>query len=77
MIFGLRLFRPVIHAAILGWIFRAAYSLRQQTDLIPGIQLQIPYIDIRDLVLFASISIVIFIIVQFTSQVYKLTQPLH
>lgn len=77
MIFGLRLFRPIIHAAILWWIFRAAYSLRQQTDLIPGIQLQIPYIDIGDLILFAAISIVIFVIVQFTSQVYKLTQPLH
>ena len=77
MIYGLRLFRPVIHAWLLAWIFRMAYSLRQQTDLIPWIQLQIPYININDLIVFASISIVIFIVVQFISQVYKLSQPLH
>lgn len=77
MIYGLRLFRPVIHAWLLAWIFRTAYSLRQHTDLLPGIQLEIPYINITDLIVFASISIVIFVIVQFSSQVYKLSQPLH
>jgi hypothetical protein len=77
MIFGLRLFRPVIHAAILALIFRITYSLRQKTDLIPGIQLQLPYIDISDLILFAAISIVVFVIVQFSSKVYELSQPLH
>ena len=77
MIYGLRLFRPIIHALLLAWIFRIAYSLRQHTDLIPGIQLQIPYINIGDLIIFATISIIIFIIVQFSSQVYKLSQPLH
>lgn len=77
MIFGLRLSRPIIHAWILACIFWAAYSLRQQTDWIPWIQLQIPYMDIGDLVVFATISVIIFVIVQFSSKVYTLSQPLH
>ena len=77
MIQALRLVRPLFHGAILGRVFQAAYALRQQTDLIPGIQLAIPVINTTDLTIFAVISIAIFIIVNFVSNVYELSQPLH
>lgn len=73
----LRLFRPALHALILGLVFRGAYHLRQRTDLIPWIQLDIPFISIKDLIVFAWISILLFLIVQFSMRTYVLDKPLH
>ncbi len=67
MIYGLRLSRPLFHAGILACIFRGAYWLRQQTDLLPGIQLAIPTIHVGDLVIFSTLSIMIFVIVNSTT----------
>ncbi len=77
MIYGLRLIRPIFHAAILTWIFIGAYYLRQRTDLLPWIQLEIPGILTGDLALFASVSVVMFLIIQFSLKTYALQQPLH
>jgi lipopolysaccharide/colanic/teichoic acid biosynthesis glycosyltransferase len=77
MIYGLRLSRPVFHAWFLAVIFRLAYIFRQRTDWIPWIQLDIPFINIWDLVIFATISIIVFVIMEFSSNAYNLSQPLH
>lgn len=77
MISALRLIRPILHAILLALTFWGAYHLRQRTDLIPWIQLAIPVILIQDLLLFAVISIVVFLIIQFGSKIYDLNKPLH
>gem|GEM_PF-2738372 len=66
MIYGLRFLRPLLHILLLLVAFRWAYLLRQQTDLIPGLQLQIPGIHTGDLMVFAVMSIVLFLIFNFS-----------
>ncbi len=73
----LRLLRPWLHALLLIGIFFVAYYLRQKTDLLPGIQLAIPYIYITDLIIFAGISVLLFAIFQFSTKAYVLDKPLH
>lgn len=51
--------------------------MRQKTDLLPGIQLQIPGILIGDLTIFAILSVVLFVIMGFGQKLYPLSQPLH
>lgn len=77
MIYGLRLVRPILHACIMAGIFIGAYHLRQRTDLIPWIQLQIPNILTGDLRLFAIVSIILFLVIQFSLKTYVLQKPLH
>lgn len=77
LMLGLRIARPIIHAGILIMIFIGAYFLRQKTDLLPGIQLQLPGILINDLTVFAVISVLLFVILGFAQQVYPLSKPLH
>lgn len=77
MKYALRLLRPWLHALLLILIFIGAYYIRQRTDLIPGIQLTIPFIHIQDLILFACLSIVVFLAVQFGTRAYVLDKPLH
>ncbi len=77
MIYGLRLIRPILHACIMAGIFIGAYHLRQRTDLLPGVQLQLPGILLADLRLFAIISIILFLVIQFSFKTYALQKPLH
>lgn len=41
----LRVLRPIIHGMIIVGVFYLIYQIRLFTDLIPGIQLQIPPIN--------------------------------
>lgn len=54
----IRLLRPVIHNILILAIFYGVYQLRQFTDLIPGIQLDIPTMILEETILYAIISTV-------------------
>lgn len=58
----LRLLRPGVHLVLILVIFRAMVQLRAQTDLIPGVQLRIPQIDLSETMLFALVSAFLFIL---------------
>jgi hypothetical protein len=58
----LRLMRPLLHTLLIGVVFVGVYFLRLRTDLIPGVQLDIPPIVIYEFVWFTVIAIVLFLI---------------
>jgi hypothetical protein len=58
---GLRLLRPLIHGALIVGVFYLIYRIRLITDLIPGVQLQIPPINYQETMLYAIISAIAFI----------------
>lgn len=63
MLLILHLLQPVWHAIIIGAIFFGVYKLRLITDLIPGLQLRIPPIDTMELMIFAMVAIVSFVVI--------------
>ena len=75
--FKVRLFRPVIHFLSLAAIFFVTYKLRLVTDLIPGIQLRIPPINIYEIVIFAAIASIMFIAIGLLKNLYELHKPLQ
>lgn len=68
----LRALRPLIHAIVIAWAFWWAYVLRQYTDLIPRVQIRIPPFIISELIIFAAISIGLFILIWRQRKVYQL-----
>jgi lipopolysaccharide/colanic/teichoic acid biosynthesis glycosyltransferase len=74
---GFRLLRPLIHWIIIVIIFSLTYKLRLITDLIPGIQLQIPLINYRETMMYAWISTGVFIGLWIIKSLYELHKPIQ
>jgi len=73
----LRLLRPLIHFCIILFIFFLVYKLRLTTDLIPGIQLEIPAINGKELALFSLISAFTFVGIGILKNLYELNKPVQ
>ncbi len=73
----IRLFRPVFHGLIIFWLFWGAIILRRSTDLIPGVQLRIPVVDITETLIFAGIAVLLFFVIWVSKWIYELKRPLH
>jgi len=56
-----RLLRPVLHTVLILLVFRLTYRLRLVTDLIPGLQLNIPWIDGDELLWYAVFASLTFV----------------
>lgn len=72
-----RLIRPLIHFWLILLIFIFVYQLRQVTDLIPGIQLQIPAMHFDETILFSIISWIIFVWFGIIKWLYELNKPIQ
>ena len=73
----LRLLRPIIHWLIIVGVFYAIYKLRHVTDLIPGIQLQIPVINYYETMGYAIVSALGFIGIGIIKELYELNKPIQ
>lgn len=73
----LRILRPFLHIVIVLISFSITYFLRQQTDLIPYVQIPIPFINVQETIIFAITSSIIFVILGFIMKLYKLLWPIH
>jgi len=73
----LRLIRPVIHFSIILGIFYLVYIIRQKTDLIPFIHLKIPYLNLKETIIFSILSAILFIVIWSFFSIYKLNGPIH
>ncbi len=73
----LRMRRPLIHMVVIVLSFIWIWKVRLVTDLIPFVQLRIPFIDLNELYLFAWISALIFIIIWMAVGLYELSKPIH
>lgn len=73
----LRLFRPVLHMAIIMGIFYLLYKVRHFTDFIPGVQLPIPVINYHETMLYACINAVLFVVVGISKNLYELYKPVQ
>jgi hypothetical protein len=67
----LRLLWPLWHSVIIALCFWFTYEIRLVTDLIPGLQLRIPPIDVQELIIFAAISVLLFVIVGLFLRKYR------
>ncbi len=72
--FELRVMRPVVHFLIINALFFLTYKLRLLTDLIPGIQLPIPFINPIELVVFSLIASIGFIGIGIIKDFYTLNK---
>lgn len=75
--FYLRLARPLIHFVIILWIFFLVYKIRTYTDLIPFVQIQIPYINFTETMIFWLLSAFLYVFIWLLRWLYKLEWPLH
>ena len=73
----LRIIRPIIHGMIIVGIFYLIYRLRLLTDLIPGIQLQIPPINFNETMGYAIITAMAFIAIGIIKELYELNKPIQ
>lgn len=71
----LGLLRPFFHLFLLGLSFFVAYIIRFYTDLIPGIQLPIPVIYLDEMIIFAVLSSILYVLLAFWWWLYKLFSP--
>jgi lipopolysaccharide/colanic/teichoic acid biosynthesis glycosyltransferase len=74
---AIRLTRPLLHIIIVILIFYLIYRLRLITDLIPGLQLVIPYINYHETMMFAAISWIIFVCIWIIKNLYELHKPIQ
>ncbi|MDD3263032.1 MAG: exopolysaccharide biosynthesis polyprenyl glycosylphosphotransferase [Candidatus Absconditabacteria bacterium] len=74
---GFRLLRPVVHGFIIIIIFSLTYKLRLVTDLIPGVQLNIPLMNYRETMIYAWIATIIFIGLGIIKSLYELHKPIQ
>ncbi len=72
-----RLLRPLIHWIIILVIFSIVYKIRLFTDLIPGVQLQIPLINYRETMIYSWIAAGIFIGLWIIKNLYELHKPIQ
>jgi lipopolysaccharide/colanic/teichoic acid biosynthesis glycosyltransferase len=73
----LRILRPVIHGVIIVGVFYLIYKIRLFTDLIPGIQLQIPPINYNETMGYAIITAIAFIAIGIIKELYELNKPIQ
>ncbi|MFA7717454.1 MAG: exopolysaccharide biosynthesis polyprenyl glycosylphosphotransferase [Candidatus Absconditabacterales bacterium] len=73
----LRLIRPLIHGGIIILVFYIIYRLRFFTDLIPGVQLQIPIINYRETMAYACVVALAFIAIGIVKKLYELNKPIQ
>ena len=69
-----RLLRPLLHFCIILLMFYLTYKLRLGTDLLPGIQLNIPLINVNELKIFAGISAAAFVVIGRMKRLYDLNK---
>ena len=69
-----RLVRPIIHFGIILGVFFITYKLRLLGDFIPGIQLDIPLINVRELQIFAGVSATAFVAIGLIKNLYELNK---
>lgn len=74
---SLRLLRPIIHWIIIIVIFSLTYKIRLITDLIPGVQLQVPLINYRETMMYARITCGIFVWLWIIKRLYELHKPIQ
>lgn len=67
-----RLFRVACHFLIINGLFFLTYKIRLISDLIPGIQLPLPFINAQELAIFALISSILFIWIGVIKDFYPL-----
>lgn len=67
----------MIHGVIILWLFWWALILRKSTDLIPGVQLRIPVIDLTETMIFAALAALLFFLIWVSKGIYELQKPLH
>lgn len=77
MIVWLRLWRPLIHVFLIIGSFWCMALLRPYTDFIPFVQLRIPAINLTELLIFAAIAAVVFVIIGMGFWLYQLWRPIH
>ena len=73
----LRLIRPFIHFIIINFTFYIVFLIRQKTDLIPFIHLKIPYLNLKETLIFGLIASIVFITLGYINWLYNLTKPIH
>lgn len=72
--FELRMMRPALHFLIINVLFFLTYKLRLLTDLIPGVQLPIPFINGTELMVFSLIASIGFIVIGSIKDFYSLNK---
>ncbi|MCX6823305.1 MAG: exopolysaccharide biosynthesis polyprenyl glycosylphosphotransferase [candidate division SR1 bacterium] len=73
----LRILRPIIHGLLIVGVFYLIYKIRLFTDLIPGIQLQIPPINYNETMGYAIIAAIAFIAIGIIKELYELNKPIQ
>lgn len=73
----LRLFRPILHIGIIVIVFYIMYRIRLFTDLIPGVQLNIPIINYQENMAFGIIAAFAFILIGIIENLYELHKPIQ
>lgn len=74
---GFRLLRPIIHWILIVLVFHFAYRIRLITDFIPGIQLHIPAINYRELIIYAVLASGVFVALGIIKKLYELHKPIQ
>jgi hypothetical protein len=64
--------RPLIHSIIIAGIYRGAYYIRLKTNGFRGIDIGTPWIATNELVIYAMISIILFVITGIIKRWYDL-----
>ncbi len=77
IIVNLRLFRPIFHFLFVILSYFVVYNIRFYTDLVPYVQLRIPYIDFNETIIFSIIAWICIIIIWILLWVYELFKPIH
>lgn len=73
----IRLLRPIIHFLFIVACFYIVFTLRLYTDLIPYIQLNVPYLNLFETMTFAVFVWFTFIFLWFLNSIYELFKPIH
>ncbi len=73
----LRILRPIIHGCLIVTVFYLIYKIRLFTDLIPGIQLEIPPINYNETIGYAIIVAIAFIAIGIIKKLYELNKPIQ
>lgn len=73
----LRLLRPILHFILIVWIFYIVYNIRTITDGILFIQLDIPYINFMENMIFWLIAAFLLPLLGFSFSLYKIKGPIH
>jgi hypothetical protein len=64
--------RPLIHSIIIAGIYRGAYYIRLKTNGFRGIDIGTPWVATHELVIYAMISIILFVLTGIIKRWYDL-----